>query len=131
MEVRTKLGWNLVINWSWAKYGHKLDIYWAKYGFGQKLVKTWDTHIREEHPFCHPPLTTWTCLIVELGTSKTPEYAKTIASRYHKILYWHQNPLEYVPTWGRLLNATNGRSKMELTRSSTEETALTPFYSYH
>ena len=49
MEVRTKLGWNQVINWSWAKYGHKLDIYWAKYGFGQKLVKTWDTHIREEH----------------------------------------------------------------------------------
>ena len=47
--MRTKLGWKLVIIWSWVKYGHKLDIYWAKHGFGQKLVKTWDTPIREEH----------------------------------------------------------------------------------
>ena len=49
MEMRTKLGWKLVINWSWVKYGHKLAIYWAKHGFGQKLVKIWGTLIREEH----------------------------------------------------------------------------------
>ena len=49
MEMRTKFGWNLVINWSWVKYGHKLDIEWAKHGFGQKLVKIWGTLIREEH----------------------------------------------------------------------------------
>ena len=53
MDVRSKLGHNLVTTWSLIGLRQNMAILWTFIGqnmdFGQKLARTWETHIRYQH----------------------------------------------------------------------------------
>ena len=53
LDVRSKLGHNLVTTWSLIGLRQNMAILWTFIGqnmdFGQKLAKTWETLIRHQH----------------------------------------------------------------------------------